>query len=197
MRPRQGRESGRLPSLTHERGLQPHGPGPLSHEASDLLDDGSPTLGEGVELRAALIDATNLAIGSGDLDGAEVILDHAYTMEGGTDDLDPLRSALENAYMDSQSQRVVQVGDLTRINTEPPKYPSLALKREVSGWVEITFTVTPQGNTADIEVDSFEPSAIFNRAAVRAVEKWQFEPVQFRGQVVSQRVVTRLAFELD
>ena len=174
---------------------------PAGASAAEPLTETNPWNDEraelSAELRAALIDSANLAIGSGDLDGAEVILDHAYTMDGGTDDLDPLRSALENAYLDSQSQRVVQVGDLTRINIEPPKYPSVALKREVTGWVEITFTVTPQGNTADIEVDSFEPSAIFNRAAVRAVEKWQFEPVQFRGQVISQRVVTRLAFELD
>lgn len=149
------------------------------------------------ELRAALIDAVNTAVANGELEDAEVLLEHTYTMDGDTDDLDTLRAALENAFVDNQSQRVMQISDLTRVSTEPPRYPKHALEREVSGWVDVYFTVTPEGSTTDIEVSSSKPTTIFNRAAVKAVEKWEFEPVEYRGQIISQRVATRLTFNLD
>ncbi len=144
-----------------------------------------------------MIDAVNSAIDSGNLDDAETLLDHTYTMAGGPDDLDPIRTALEEAFLNSRSREVLQISDLTRVSTTPPRYPKHALEREVTGWVDVYFTVTPDGNTANIEVSDSAPSSIFNRAAVKAVEDWQFEPVQYRGQIISQRVATRLSFELD
>lgn len=176
---------------------------PAGASAADLLTERNDWNAEreqlNVELRTALIDTVNAAIDNGDLDEAEVILDHDHTrsMEAAADDLDRLRAALESAFVYTQSQRVMQISDLTRVNTEPPKYPRRAIQLDVSGWVDIHFTVTPQGNTTDVEIASFEPSDIFNTAAVKAVEQWQFEPVQYRGQVISQRVATRLSFELD
>lgn len=174
---------------------------PAGASAADLLSERNNWNAEReqltIELRTALVDAVNAAIDSDDLDEAEEILDHARSMEGATDDLDELRVALENAFVYSQSQRVMQVSDLTGVNTRPPKYPRVAIELDVSGWVDVYFTVTPQGNTTDVEVASFEPSDIFNKAAIKAVEQWQFEPVQYRGQVISQRVATRLSFELD
>ena len=149
------------------------------------------------ELRAALVDQVNASIASGRLEDAEAMLEYLQTMEGDSGDLEALRAALENAFVDIQSQRVLQMSDLTRIAIVPPKYPKHALERELSGWVDIYFTVTPQGNTTDIEVSSWAPSNVFNKAAVRAVEKWEFEPVQYRGQLISQRVATRLTFELN
>ncbi len=174
---------------------------PAGASAADLLTESNEWNAEreelNVELRTALIDAVNAAIDGGDLDEAEVMLERARSMEGAADELDQLRAALENAFVYNQSQRVMQVSDLTGVNTRPPKYPRVAIELDVSGWVDVYFTVTPEGNTTDVEVGSFEPSDIFNKAAIKAVEQWQFEPVQYRGQVISQRVATRLSFELD
>ena len=174
---------------------------PAGASAADLLTESNDWNAEReqlyIELRTALTDAVNAAIDNGDLDEAEVMLDHARSMEGATDDLDQLRAALESAFVYSQSQRVMQISDLTGVNTEPPAYPRRALQLDISGWVDVYFTVTPQGNTTDVEIASFEPSDIFNSAAIRAVEQWEFEPVQYRGQAISQRVATRLSFELD
>lgn len=174
---------------------------PAGASAADLLTERNDWNAEreqlNGELRTALIDAVNAAIENGELDEAEVMLDRARSMEGVTDDVDQLRVALESAFVYSQSQRVMQVSDLTRVNAEPPKYPRRAIELDISGWVDVYFTVTPQGNTTDVEIAGYEPSDIFNKAAVKAIEQWQFEPVQYRGQVISQRVATRLSFELD
>ena len=149
------------------------------------------------ELRTALVAAVSTAIGQGELEDAEVILEHTYSMDGGTEDLDPLRASLEDTFANIQSQKIVQVSALTRVSTEPPRYPKHAIEREITGWVDVYFTVTPEGNTADVEVFDAKPTTIFNKAAIRAVQKWQFEPVEYRGRVINQRVATRLAFELD
>lgn len=174
---------------------------PAGASAAEMLAESNAWSAEretlAAEFRVALINAVDTTIGNGGLDDAEVMLDYLYTMDDGTDDLDPLRAALENAFVDNQSQSFVRVADLTRVSAAPPKYPRLALEREISGWVEVYFTVTPQGSTADISVNDSNPSRVFDKAAVKAVEKWQFEPVQYRGQVISQRVATRLAFKLD
>ncbi len=174
---------------------------PSGASAIDLLAEGSNWAPQQQqltgELRVAMVDSVNSSIGSGELEYAEQVLDRAYTLGGPTDDLDPLRSVLENAFVENQSHRVMQVGDLTRVKTTPPKYPKRAIENDISGWVEIYFTVTPQGETTDIEIRDSEPSTIFNKAAMKAVEQWQFEPVEYRGQIISQRVATRLAFELN
>lgn len=174
---------------------------PAGASAADLLRESNEWNDERAaltsELRIALIGAIGAAIRGGDLNEAEVLLDRVYAMDGDTADLDPLRAALENAFVASRSETVVRVGDLTRVSTAAPRYPPRALEREITGWVEVYFTVTPQGNTADIQIADSKPSRIFDTAAVKAVEKWQFEPVEYRGQVISQRVATRVAFKLD
>ncbi len=67
----------------------------------------------------------------------------------------------------------------------------------VSRWVEILFTVMPSGDTAGIEVVRSEPGSVFERAATDAVEQWEFQPVEFRGQLISQRAATRLVFRFE
>ena len=58
----------------------------------------------------------------------------------------------------------------------PPDYPRGAERREIEGRVVITYSVTAEGETANLEVTESEPSGIFDRAALRAVEQWRFEP---------------------
>jgi len=58
-----------------------------------------------------------------------------------------------------------------------PRYPRNALTRRVSGWVEVGFTVDASGRTQDVRVLNAEPPGMFDDAAVAAVNRWRFEPV--------------------
>jgi protein TonB len=80
----------------------------------------------------------------------------------------------------------------------PPVYPQRAIDRGVEGWVEVEFTVTEIGGVSDSKVLSAHPSSIFNRAALRAIERWKYEPKMVDGQPVSRPGMRkRLRFELS
>ena len=92
---------------------------------------------------------------------------------------------------------VVSINSLTRTNYVAPKYPRAALLRELSGSVDVGFTVGTNGTVTDVAVLRAEQGKTFNRAAIRAVEKWRFEPVIENGVAVEKRTVVRLLFDME
>ena len=67
----------------------------------------------------------------------------------------------------------------------------------MSGWVDVVFTVTTEGTIEDIQIPNSEPGTTFVNAAVKAVEKWEFEPVAENGVLVSKRAGVRMMFALE
>ena len=94
-------------------------------------------------------------------------------------------------------QQPISVSSLTRTKYVAPKYPRSAERRSVSGWVDIVFTVTIDGTVADIDVSNSQPDGTFENAAVKAVEKWEFEPVVENGSVIEKRAGVRLMFAVE
>ncbi len=95
----------------------------------------------------------------------------------------------------SLQTNVVSAATLTKVRMTAPQYPESARKRGIEGWVEVAFTVTPNGTVDDVEVRNASPAEIFDDAAVRAVRQWRFEPVVRNGEKVPQRAMVRLRFE--
>jgi TonB family protein len=89
---------------------------------------------------------------------------------------------------------IVSASTLKRTRMVAPTYPSDALKRGIEGWVELAFTVQPNGTVDDVEVRNASPAEIFDDAATRAIRQWRFEPVQRSGKAVPQRAMVRLRF---
>lgn len=89
---------------------------------------------------------------------------------------------------------VVSANALKRTRTVQPVYPESARKRGVEGWVELAFTVMPNGTVEDVEVRNASPANVFDDAAVRAIRGWRFEPVERNGERVAQRAMVRLRF---
>ena len=89
------------------------------------------------------------------------------------------------------------MSQLTRVNYVAPRYPRNAQRRNLSGWVDVAFTVTAAGETADLEVMDSNPGSVFNDAATEAVSRWRFEPVIEDGRAVEKRVAVRMAFNLE
>ena len=82
-------------------------------------------------------------------------------------------------------------------NVIAPVYPRSALRRGQEGWVEVEFTVSSDGSTAEVEVVSSSVAKVFDRASIRAVDQWQFRPRVFRGEPIDQRVRARISFTLQ
>lgn len=84
---------------------------------------------------------------------------------------------------------------LKRTKTVAPTFPAEAKNRGVSGWVEVSFTVTPTGAVDGVRVANSEPKEVFDWAAVQAVEQWRFEPPLRDGKPTSQATKVKLRFD--
>ena len=89
---------------------------------------------------------------------------------------------------------IVSAAALKKIKMTAPQYPESARKRGIEGWVELAFTVQPNGSVDDVEVRNASPADVFDDAAIRAVRQWKFEPVVRNGEKVQQRAMIRLKF---
>jgi TonB family protein len=89
---------------------------------------------------------------------------------------------------------IVSAASLKRVKMTSPQYPESARKRGIEGWVELAFTVMPNGSVDDVEVRNASPANVFDDAAIRAVRQWKFEPVVRNGEKVQQRAMIRLKF---
>lgn len=91
----------------------------------------------------------------------------------------------------------VSIAALNRTRYVAPKFPRSAQRRNQSGWVDVLFTVATDGTVKDIEIRESEPGEVFVDAALRAVEKWEFEPIVENGRVVEKRAGVRMMFALE
>jgi protein TonB len=79
-----------------------------------------------------------------------------------------------------------------------PIYPQRASQRGIEGWVEVEFTITSAGTVKNPRISAFEPSSVFNRAALKAIRKWKYNPKVEDGKAVERPgVKVVLKFELD
>jgi TonB family protein len=149
------------------------------------------------ELMVALIDTAESHIETELFDEAGALIDAASGFGDDTDELSGLRASLETAIIEKQSSSRVPLSKLVQTKTAPPEYPRRATRANLTGYVDLLFTVTPAGQTADIEVLRAEPEAVFDAAAIKAVTAWEFQPVEYRGQIISQRTAARLVFRIE
>lgn len=80
-------------------------------------------------------------------------------------------------------------GDAVPMVRVPPQYPERALQRGIEGRVLIEFTISRSGAVKDAKVVAAEPSSIFNKAAIKAVLQWKYNPKIVNGKAVEQRGV--------
>lgn len=78
-----------------------------------------------------------------------------------------------------------------------PLYPPRARLHRIEGWVDLEFTVTPDGTVEHIRVKDASPPDTFDRSAVQAAERWRFTPGRIQNRPVAVRVRQRITFELQ
>jgi len=174
---------------------------PVGASARDLLAEPNNWSAErsqlSSELQSALIDATKSHINAKRLYDAEILLNAAAKLGGESEGLEEIRGSLERALIDAESKRIAALSEFVQLKSVQPRYPRRAHQRNQAGWVEVIFTITPSGDTANIQVSRSDPKSVFELAATDAVEQWEFEPVQYRGQVISRRAAVRLVFRVE
>ncbi len=74
-----------------------------------------------------------------------------------------------------------------------PEYPVRARVSGQQGFVELTFSVTPDGRVEEVRVVDSWPRRVFDRSAKRAIKGWRFDPATVTGQ---ERLNQRFEFTL-
>ena len=76
-----------------------------------------------------------------------------------------------------------------------PEYPKAAVVDDIEGWVDVEFTVAKDGTVRDVTVIEADPPHIFDRAAVRAVSRWIYQPAEENGVLVERRIREHIVFQ--
>ncbi len=67
--------------------------------------------------------------------------------------------------------------ELKRVHTMAPQYPLSAYQQKIIGEVKLNFLVTTEGHVEAIKVIDSSPAGVFDKAAIRAIKQWTFEPI--------------------
>jgi protein TonB len=77
-----------------------------------------------------------------------------------------------------------------------PVYPLAAARNRQEGWVDVEFTVGPDGSVDNAHVTASQPSRVFDREAIAAVQRAKFEPKMQNGVAVASTLRRRIEFKL-
>jgi protein TonB len=88
---------------------------------------------------------------------------------------------------------VLPEGAKPRLISQPPlRYPPQALRRGTEGFVQVSFTIAPDGSTSDVRVIRASPRGLFDNEAIRVVSGLKFQPP---GRSIASE--QRIDFKLD
>jgi TonB family protein len=83
---------------------------------------------------------------------------------------------------------------LHRVYAVDPEFPELARENDLAGYVDLEFTVHPDGTVTDVTVLKAKPVGVFETAAVAAVAQWRYQPIERAGLPVTEHARLRLNF---
>jgi protein TonB len=92
--------------------------------------------------------------------------------------------------------RYSEDGDIVPILRVEPIYPTIAMMRKIGGWVDVEYIVMPDGSVAQARVVASQPKGMFEKSALRAINKWKFKPRVVNGQPVPREVTQRINFNV-
>lgn len=93
--------------------------------------------------------------------------------------------------------RRAEIVEPVLVNRVDPRYPPQALARRLEGWVEVELTIGTDGSTTRVAVVGAQPdNPHFTREAVRAAERWRFQPKTIDGVPTEAKLRRRLNFRM-
>jgi len=149
------------------------------------------------QLVTELLDRSTQALEALDTAGAQTWIDSAAPLAADAAVIERAQDRLTQHLIDAESNKRLPVSAFDQTVRVAAEYPEIAIERDIEGWVDIDFVVTPVGDTAEITVVNSSHPRYFRDEAVAAVEQWRFEPVIFMGQPIPQHAYIRLEFVLN
>lgn len=84
------------------------------------------------------------------------------------------------------------------ISRVAPKYPIAMARAGGEGWVQMSFVIAKDGSVVDPVISDSSGSRGFEKAALKAIKKWQYSPAMVDGKAIEQcQNKVQLDFKLD
>jgi TonB family protein len=147
-------------------------------------------------LQSAIIARAHAALDSGDIAKGEAMVKAASGL-GSSAELDALSDSLAQEKQKQGSAAAVPANSLVVVRPLRLEYPSTALAKATEGWVDLTFSVTPEGKVAHVTVVDSSPHNVFDSAARTAMARVRYQPVLRDGKAVEIKSSLRLVFRLE
>jgi protein TonB len=174
--------------------------GASAHDALKALRGAAPNRTEADELSRSLtsklIEESQRATSQKSYERATTLLAAAREVGG-----QQANDAIASAEMDLAAARQqsvaepVQAAGLKRTREVAAFYPRQALLSAIEGWVDMDFTISPEGIPGEVSVRASKPRRTFDRAAMEALRQWRFEPIVRDGAAIEQRATLRMTFK--
>jgi TonB family protein len=142
-----------------------------------------------------ILGLARTALDAGDTAKAQAMLQLATGL-GATPNLEAFDDRLRQKTAAASATPDVMEQSLTRLNKLEVTYPERALEKGLEGWVEIGFTVNPDGTVGNAKVLNSNPAHAFEQAGIKAVSKLRYQPVMQGGKPVAVNSLVRVVFRI-
>ena len=146
-------------------------------------------------VQAQIVEQARAALDANQPARAEALLQAAAEL-GGSADLTALNQRLAQLKQAAAGAPEVVEASLTRIKAIELDYPEDALRRNVEGWVDVSYAVTTEGKVNSVKVLASNPAGVFDKAATRALSRTRYKPMMQAGKPIAVSTKLRIAFRL-
>ncbi|MEO0367870.1 MAG: energy transducer TonB, partial [Pseudomonadota bacterium] len=108
----------------------------------------------------------------------------------------PKYSNADNNHAERPERTSTNIVPAKPILRGPPKYPFRARKLAIDGLVELSMIVTPEGEVQSV-VTVRSSDEMFEKAAISAAQKYEFEPAKRNGLAVASHAQIRVVFQMQ
>jgi TonB family protein len=161
--------------------------------AADPRNTGLPRISSMVQ--AQILEQARAALDAGQPATAETLLQAAGGL-GASAGLDALNERLIQMKLAGAAAPEVLEASLTRARSIQLDYPEGALRKNIEGWVDVSYMVTADGKVTKVKVMDSSPAGVFDAAASRALSRLRYKPMLLAGKASAVTTKLRIAFRL-
>jgi TonB family protein len=161
--------------------------------AADPKNAGLASIGGAVQ--GQILDRARTSLDAGDVERSEVLAQLAAGL-GSSPDLDALNDRIRQRKAAGGDVLQMPEQSLTRLNKLDVQYPARALQTSVEGWVELGYTVGPDGAVTNLKVLNSMPPKVFDASASKAVSRLRYQPVVRGGRAIAVATQVRIVYRV-
>jgi TonB family protein len=145
-------------------------------------------------VQSQILGRARAALDAGDTEKSEALAQKAGSL-GASSDLDAMIDKIRQKRAGGDLLQMPEQS-LTRVNKLDVQYPTRALQSGIEGWVEIAYTVGPDGTVSNVKILNASPPRTFESSATKAVSHLRYQPVIQSGKAVAVGTQVRIVYRV-